>query len=284
VGDAVEQDLRNLKLLLRTLQAIAGDVMRQKIDTRTIFSEIQERLREELDYVNEARNIDEFRRLLGDDPEIMLPQVVENLSSGRILTMTYLDGYMLSDVMNPVADFELRQWIARKYYCLVWRQVLEFGVLHTDPNPGNYLVTYHPKLAILDFGSIRHFNELHRRASLLLARGLLERDDRAIAQAMVRLGYLDREQAPAPMVKLVYSLFEPLMVDRVYDPNHYDSVGKATEASETAFKHKLYKSPPHSVLMLRALIGLDGVVKGLGVPDNYHKLFRACYQRAARKA
>src|SRR5271170_954963 len=232
VADAVEQDLRNLKLLLRTLQAIAGDVMRQKIDTRTIFAEIQERLREELDYVNEARNINEFRRLLADDPEIMLPRVVKDLSSRRVLTMSYLDGYLLSDVMSPAADFELRQWLSRKYYALVWRQVLEFGVLHTDPNPGNYLVTYHPKLVVLDFGSIRRFSEPHRKASLLLAKGLIETDDRAIGQAMVRLGYLDRDQDPAPMVQLVYTLFEPLMADREYDPNSYDSVGKAAEVSE----------------------------------------------------
>jgi ubiquinone biosynthesis protein len=283
VAEAVEQDLGNLKLLLRALQAIAGDVMRQKIDMRTIFSEIRERLREELDYVNEARNISEFRRLLADDAEILLPRVIKDLSTRRVLTMTYLEGYPLSDLMNPAADPQLRLWLARKYYRLVWRQVLEFGLLHTDPNPGNYLVTYHPKLGILDFGSVRRFSEPHRRASLLLARGLIERDDDAIGSAMVRLGYLDREQDPAPMIDLVYMLFEPLLLDRDYDPNEYDSVAKAAQASEIAFKHKLYKSPPHSVLMLRSLIGLDGVIKGLGVPDNYHRLFRGCYDHAIRE-
>src|SRR5579863_9510845 len=63
VDATVEQDLQNLKLLLRTLQTVAGDIMRQKIDTKTIFSELAERLREEIDYVNEARNIGEFNRL-----------------------------------------------------------------------------------------------------------------------------------------------------------------------------------------------------------------------------
>jgi predicted unusual protein kinase regulating ubiquinone biosynthesis (AarF/ABC1/UbiB family) len=281
IAEAVEQDLGNLKLLLRTLQALAGDLMRQKIDTRTIFGELQERLREELDYVNEARNINEFRRLLAGDSEILLPRVIKELSSARVLTMTYLDGYWLSDLMNPAADFELRRWLSRKYYSLVWRQVLDFGVLHTDPNPGNYLVTYHPKLGILDFGSIRHFSEPHRRASLSLAKGLLDCDDTAIAQAMVRLGYLDRDQDPAPMIKMVYTLFEPLMLDRIYDPNEYDFVAKAAEASEMAIKHKLYKSPPHSVLTLRALIGLDGIIKGLGVPENYHRLFRSCVAQAS---
>ncbi len=280
VAGAVEQDLGNVKLLLRTFQALAGDVMRQKIDTRTVYRELEERLREELDYVNEARNIAEFRRLLADDKEVMIPRVIEKLSSRSVLTMTYLDGYWLSDILSPAVDEELRRWVARKYYRLVWRQILELGVLHTDPHPGNYLVTHHPRLGILDFGSIRHYTEAMRQGSLMLARGLLERDDKLIASAMVKLGYLDRDRDPAPMVKVIHILFEPLLVDRIYDPNRYDSIAKMAEVGEIALKHKLYKSPPHSVFTLRALIGLDGILKGLAIPDNYRTLFREAVNQA----
>ncbi|MGH7906610.1 MAG: ABC1 kinase family protein, partial [Candidatus Binataceae bacterium] len=280
VDNTVEQDLGNLKLLLRTMQALAGDVMRQKIDTRTIYRELEERLHEELDYVNEARNINEFRHLLADDDDILLPRVIKELSSRRVLTMTYLDGYWLSDIMDPAVDVELRRWVARKYYRLVWRQILEFGVLHTDPHPGNYLVTYHPRLGVLDFGSIRRFSEPLRRASLMLAHGLLDRDDRMIGNAMVKLGYLDRDQDPKPMVRVVYTLFEQLLIDHSYDPNEYDSMAKVAEVGEMALKYKLYKSPPHSVLMMRALIGLDGIVKGLAIPENYRTLFRESVERA----
>jgi len=153
-------------------------------------------------------------------------------------------------------------------------------VLHTDPHPGNYLVTHHPRLGILDFGSIRHYSEPLRQGSLTLARGLLGRDDKLIASAMVKLGYLDRDRDPAPMVKVIHILFEPLLVDRVYDPNAYDSIGKMAEVGEIALKHKLYKSPPHSVFTIRALIGLDGIVKGLAIPDNYRTLFREAVARA----
>ena len=70
--------------------------MRQRIDTKSIYTELQERLREELDYVNEARNIAEFRRLLGADETILIPRVIKDLSSRRVLTMTYIDGYRLA--------------------------------------------------------------------------------------------------------------------------------------------------------------------------------------------
>lgn len=281
IDKTVEQDLGNLKLLLRTLQALAGDLMRQKIDTKTIYAELEERLREELDYVNEARNINEFRRLLTGDDDIVLPRVVKELSSRRVLTMTYVDGYRLSDVFGGATDPKLRAWVARKYYRLVWRQILEFGVLHTDPQPGNYLVTYHPKLGILDFGSVRRFSEHVRRSSLQLAQGIIARDDRAVASALVKLGYLDRGQDAAPMVQIIYILFEPVITDRPYHPDEYDAVGKAATVGEMAFEHKLYKSPRHSIFLLRALIGLDGIMKGLGAKLNYCAMFRECVRHAA---
>jgi predicted unusual protein kinase regulating ubiquinone biosynthesis (AarF/ABC1/UbiB family) len=282
VDATVEQDLGNLKLLLRALQAIAGDIMRQKIDTKTIYEELQVRLREELDYVTEARNINEFRKLLGGDDEIMIPRVIAPLSSRRVLTMTYLDGYRLADVFGTATDLKLRAWVARKYYRLVWAQILEFGLLHTDPQPGNYLVTYHPKLGILDFGSVRRFSEHVRRTSLELAQSIIKRDDRGIGAALVKLGYLDQNQNPAPMVEIIYILFEPVITDRGYHPNEYDAVAKAAAVSEIAFANKLYKSPRHSIFLLRALIGLDGIMKNLGVKLNYCALFRECVKHAAR--
>jgi predicted unusual protein kinase regulating ubiquinone biosynthesis (AarF/ABC1/UbiB family) len=282
VDAAVEQDLGNLKLLLRALQAIAGDVMRQKIDTKTIYAELDERLREELDYVNEARNINEFRRLLATEPDVMIPEVFKDLSTKRVLTMTYLDGYRLSDVFGEHADLKLRTWVARKYYRLIWRQILEFGVLHTDPQPGNYLVTYHPRLGILDFGSVRYFSESVRRGSLQLAQAMLAGDDHNVGAALLKLGYLERGQDPTALIKVVYLLFEPVLINRVYHPNEYDAVAKATEVGEIAFEHKLYKSPRHSIFLMRALIGLDSIMKGLAVRTNYYTLFRACVRDAAR--
>src|SRR5712691_6883288 len=284
VDATVEQDLGNLKLLLRTFQTIAGDLMRQKIDTKTIYTELQERLREELDYVNEARNIDEFRRLLAGDEEVLIPRVIKHLSTRRVLTMTYIDGYRLVDIFSEVTDLELRTWVARKYYEVVWRQILEFGVLHTDPQPGNYLVTYHPKLGVLDFGSVRHFSEPVRRASLQLAEAIIAHDDRSLAAALLKLGYIDRDQDPAPMVRIIYILFEPVITDRMYHPDEYDAVAKAATVGELAFEHKLYKSPRHSIFLLRALIGLDGIMKGLRVKMNYCAMFRECVRNAARAA
>jgi predicted unusual protein kinase regulating ubiquinone biosynthesis (AarF/ABC1/UbiB family) len=281
VENTVEQDLSNLKLLLRTLQAIARDVMRQKIDTDAIYAELQTRLREELDYVNEARNLTQFGRMFADDAEVVIPRLVPERSSRRVLTMTYVDGYPLEDVMNPVVELELRSWVVRKCHQLLWRQILEFGVLHTDFHPGNFLVSHHPLLGVLDFGSIRRFAEPVRKANLLVAQGILDDDNAAIASGMLKLGWLDRGQDGRAMAEIIRILFEPMMSDREFDPQEYDAVGKATRVGEIAVEHKLYKSPAHGVFLIRALIGLEGITRRLAVRANYRQIFEQCVRRAS---
>jgi predicted unusual protein kinase regulating ubiquinone biosynthesis (AarF/ABC1/UbiB family) len=281
VEDTVEQDLGNLKLLLRTLQALGHDVMRQQIDTGAVYRELEQRLREELDYLGEARNMIEFGRRLGADDEIMIPRFIKEMSSRRVLTMTYIDGYPLADVMGPEVDFDLREWVAEKIHEFAWRQILEFGLLQTDFHPGNYLVSHHPRLGVLDFGSIRRFPEPVRKANLQVARAILSGDDKSLGAAMVRLGYLDRDKNVAPMVKIIHLLFEPMMVDRKFDPANYDTVSKAAKVGEIALENRLYKSPAHSVFLIRALVGLEGITRGLGVKTNYRQAFARVVERIA---
>src|SRR3990172_4503441 len=107
--------------------------------------------------------------MFADDPEVMIPRVYPDLCSRRVLTLQEMTGYPISDILAPGVDQELKDWLAIKYYRVLWRQIFEFGVLHTDPHPGNYLVTHHPHLVILDFGSIRIFPDDIRRAYTRLA-------------------------------------------------------------------------------------------------------------------
>ena len=152
-------------------------------------------------------------------------------------------------------------------------------MLHTDFHPGNYLVSHHPRLGVLDFGSIRRFPEPVRKANLQVARAILSGDDKSLAAAMVKLGYIDRNQDAAPMVKIIHLLFEPMRVDRAVDPLEYDTVGKAAKVGELALENRLYKSPAHSVFLIRALVGLEGITRGLAVKTNYRRIFADCIER-----
>jgi predicted unusual protein kinase regulating ubiquinone biosynthesis (AarF/ABC1/UbiB family) len=278
VEETVKDDLKNIKALLKTFALIGRDVMRQKIDPMEAYQELEERLHEELDYVNEAKNIALFQKMFRDDDEIVIPQVYPDFSSRRVLTMSRVEGYPFADILGPGVDQSLKDWVALKYFRTVWRQVFEFGVLHTDPHPGNYLVTYHPKLAILDFGSIRIFPEPIRKAYHALARAILARDRKTMADCFVRLGFLDRADDPKPMIDIMYIIFEPAMLDRRYDPRQYNSVEKGLEIATIGLEARIFKTPGHRVFLARALMGLDAYLKQLGTVTNWHREFKACVE------
>lgn len=282
VEETVEQDLKNLKALLQTFAMIGRDVMRQKIDPSEVYNELEERLREELDYVNEARNIQRFQKMFADDDEMIIPDVYPELSSRRVLTMGHVEGYPLQQILGPGIDQATKDWVAIKYFRVVWRQIFEFGVLHADPNPGNYLVTYHPKLAMLDFGSIRVFPDKIRRAYLDMARAILAGDVKTLAKCFVTLDYLDPGDDPKPMLRIMQIIFEPVLTDRKYSPRDYNTVERGMEIAGIALEHRIFKDPGHRVFLARALMGLDAYLKQLGTVTNWHREFKACVEAVQR--
>jgi hypothetical protein len=74
-----------------------------------------------------------------------------------------------------------------------------------------------------------------------------------------------------------------MYTDGEFDPGSYDTVKKAQQVGELALKNKLYKSPDHSVFLLRALVGLEGIITRLGVKENYRSIFERCVERALQK-
>jgi len=279
VEETVEQDLQNIKALLHTFTLIGRDVMRQKVDQSEVYHELEERLHEELDYINEAKNIALFQQMFRDDDEIVIPDVYPDLSSRRVLTMGHVEGYPFQQILAPGIDQSLKDWVAVKYFRVLWRQIFEYGVLHTDPNPGNYLVTFHPKLAVLDFGSIRIFPERIRKTYHRLARAILAHDRKSMAECLVRLEYIDPEDDPEPMIRIMDIIFEPVRVDRRYDPREYNTVERGMQVAGIALEHRIFKDPGHRVFLARALMGLDAYLKQFGTVTNWHREFKRCVER-----
>ncbi len=279
VEETVKQDLQNIKALLQTFTLIGRDVMRQKIDPSEVYQELEERLYEELDYINEAKNIALFQRMFRDDSEVVIPDVYPDLSSRRVLTMERIEGYGLQEILAAGVDQSLKDWVAIKYFRVLWRQVFEFGVLHTDPNPGNYLITYHPKLVLLDFGSIRIFPERIRAAYHGLAKAILASDKKEMARCFVALDFLGPDDDPKPMFRIMEIVFEPVLRNEDYNPRDYNSVQRGMDIATIGLEHRLFKDPGHRVFLARALMGMDAYLKQLGTITNWHREFKRCVER-----
>jgi predicted unusual protein kinase regulating ubiquinone biosynthesis (AarF/ABC1/UbiB family) len=142
------------------------------------------------------------------------------------------------------------------------------------------MVTHHPRLCMLDLGSVREFEEPIRAAYLALATSILADDEAGMSESFVRLGFLDPSDDPAPMIRIMRIVFEPALVDADYDPRRYQSVERAMEVAQIGIEHRMFKSPGHRVFLLRALVGLESYVQQLGTVTNWRRIFADCVARA----
>ena len=275
VEKTVKSDLQNAKALINALKLVARDMMRNRdMDYRGVYEELKTRMEEELDYELEAANIALFRELYKDDDEIVIPRVVPERTTRRVITLGYVDGYKIRDIFQPGVEQALKDKVMLKLYDITWQQLLCFGVVHVDPHPGNYLVTHHPKLGILDFGCIRILPPDLRGAYRDLNRALLEDDDRLFRDSLVRLDFLNPDDDYKPMRKIMRRLFAPLLVDREVDPRTYKSMEELSAAVQQGLQAGYWKAPPHRVFLDRVLLGIDGYLKLSGTVANWHRIYK----------
>jgi hypothetical protein len=109
---------------------------------------------------------------------------------------------------------------------------------------------------------------------------LLAENEAAMADAFLRLDFLDPGEDPAPLVRIMRVVFEPVLGDADYDPRRYVAVDRPMEVAQIALEHRLFKSPGHRVFLVRALVGLEAYVQQLGTVTNWRRVFAACVERA----
>jgi predicted unusual protein kinase regulating ubiquinone biosynthesis (AarF/ABC1/UbiB family) len=276
MSSAVEADL----VQLRAIFAIHAR-MSPAVETGEILKEITARLREELDYELEARHTRLYGAIFADDARIRVPEVVPELSTKRLLTMTWLEGRKLLDYKS--APLEDRNRIAQAMFRAWWFPFSHYGVIHGDPHLGNYTVFEtdgRPAgINLLDYGCIRTFHVPFVQGVIDLYHGLLKGDRDLMVHAYETWGFrgLSAEliEAMSIWAKFIYG---PLLDDRER------AIAEGTTPGEygrrEAFTvHKILREkgpvtvPREFVFMDRAAIGLGGVFLHLGARQNWYRLF-----------
>ena len=267
----VEADLRQLKLAFAVYRRYD-----QAIDPGEIYKELAERLREELDYDREARHIGLFRAMLAEEAGVHVPEPVPELSTDRLLTMTWLDGAPLMDwtgkgaaERNTLAHNMFRAWYVPFY---------SYGVIHGDPHLGNYTLRADGAINLLDFGCVRVFQPKFVKGVIDLYHAL-ERGDEAFAvSAYASWGFKDlgRELLDALNIWAKF-LYAPLLEDKAQPiMDEQGGLYGARVAHQVHVELRRLggiKPPREFVLMDRAAIGLGSVFLHLKAEINWHRMF-----------
>ncbi|MGZ5917428.1 MAG: ABC1 kinase family protein [Methyloceanibacter sp.] len=274
---AVEADLIQLGMLF-SIHAR----MRPAIETSEMKQEIAARLREELDYELEARHMRLYAAIFRDDPLIRVPQVLPELSTNRLLTMTWLGGRRLLDYTER--PLEERNRIARAMFRAWWYPFSHYGVIHGDPHLGNYTVFEDAEgsaagINLLDYGCMRTFAPKFVQGVVDLYRGLLTGDRALVVHAYETWGFGGLSNELIDILNIwAQFIYGPMLEDRVR--TIADEVSPGMYGRREAFRvHQGLRDkgpvrvPREFVFMDRAAIGLGGVFLHLGAELNFHRLF-----------
>ena len=280
---AVEADLNQLQLLFSIRKRFDP-----AIDTTEIAKEIAARLREELDYVREAKHIALYRAMLKDRATIRVPDVWPELSTARLLTMDWLGGRRILEHKSD--KLAVRNQLATAMFTAWWSPFSHYGVIHGDPHLGNYTVFDDAKgkpagINLLDYGCIRIFPPSFVGGVVDLYRGLLQGDHDLVVHAYEVWGFkrLDRELIDALNIWARF-IYGPLLDDRVR--TIADGVKPSEYGRKEMFKVRQalrergpVTVPREFVFMDRAAIGLGAVFLHLAAELNFYRLFNEAIER-----
>jgi predicted unusual protein kinase regulating ubiquinone biosynthesis (AarF/ABC1/UbiB family) len=277
MASVVEADLKQLKMALSVYRR-----MDSTLDNEEAYAEMAARLREELDYTREASHMRLYGLMLAGTSGVAVPTPVEELTTRRLLTMTWLEGRPILRRLEEDPPPEERNEYAKALFRAWYVPFYRFGVIHGDPHLGNYQVRPDAETGfgvnLLDFGVIRVFPPSFVSGVILLYEAVRDDDRDKAAEAYRIWGFRDLSKDTMEVLNLwARFLYQPLVEDKVQpitpseDPEYGRKV--AMEVHAGLKRTGGVKIPREFPLMDRAAIGLGSVFYRLRAQANWHRLF-----------
>jgi predicted unusual protein kinase regulating ubiquinone biosynthesis (AarF/ABC1/UbiB family) len=184
VRESIDADVDNVATLLRM-----SGLLPRGLDIAPLLAAAKRQLAEEADYEREGAQMTLFGALLADTPQVVVPALDRELTTDRVLAMSFLAGEPIETLAT--APQATRDTAMRTLIRLVLRELFEFGVMQTDPNFANYrFQTDTRKLVLLDFGAARLVDAATARSYRRLLSAGLQGDRDAVRSAAVEAGFL----------------------------------------------------------------------------------------------
>ena len=261
---------RSLVALLRRMLRITAPSQ----DVDALLGELRDRVLEELDYRREAENQRLFATYYEGHPTILIPGIVDELSTRRVVTSELADGARFADLASwPQAERDLA---AETIYRFVFRSLYELHAFNGDPHPGNYLFHGGGRVTFLDFGLVRHFTAEELEPLMQMARYLcVEHDPEEFRRNLVKAGFL-RADAPLSTDQVVEHM--AVFYDTVRESRPLTMTGDYSSAVVHRFFDvrspvATYAQIPRSYVILQRInLGLFGLLGELTATANWRAI------------
>ena len=230
-----------------------------------IYEECCRILWEEIDYLNEGRNADTFRRNFRAQDWVRVPRVYWRYTSPRVLTLEYLPGIKISHYEALEAAGIDRKVIAQLGAQAYLQQLLNDGFFHADPHPGNIAVSPEGSLIFYDFGMMGRVNPITREKLMDTLFGIAQKDAGRVVDSLVELGALAPAEDMGPVRRSIQYMLDHFM-DK---PFENQSVSQISEDLYEIAYDQPFRFPATFTFVMRAFSTLEGVGKGLDPDFNF---------------
>jgi len=271
----IEADLVNLRRLLKSLFALFTDA-----DFGPIWLEVRDRLREELDYVNEADNIRRMSELWADSGDVVIPAVIDEASSRRVLTMEYVAGFTPDEACAGERPQALRDRWGAVLFDFLLRGLFEHRMIHADPNLSNFSFLSDGRVVVYDFGCVKSVPKTIANGYRALSRAALDGRRGDIPSLLASMGICTANGEPlseelvAPALDLVLEMLDD---QRPYRFGLDDQVlRRLLEAQASRFGEvKALRFPHHIVFINRTVAGHFGNLSRLRAAAPWRRMLEA---------
>jgi len=271
VQDSIDSDIKNVAALLKMSGLVPAS-----LDVKPIIEEGRIQLHQEADYIREASYMNRFRKLLSGDENFEVPSYYPDLSTNKILAMSYCEGRPIEQISS--APQETRYRIVYLLMELTLRELFDFKLMQTDPNFANYRYnTETDKLILLDFGASRDISDPLSTSYKGLMKTVLSGTGEDTFQAATQMGLFPaamNAQDKSAVLEMMNMAMKPLRHDAPFDFGETQiSLELRDKAMALAGKRGLWHVPPaETVFIQRKLGGIYMLARRLKARVNVHAL------------
>ncbi len=271
VGESIDSDVDNIATVLR----ISG-LLPDEVDMTPLLDDAKRQLRDEANYLKEAKFLQRFNEVLEGDDRFVLPELVPDLTKRNVLAMTYVAGGPVDAVARR--SQEERDRVMSALVELMLTELFDLRMVQTDPNFANYQYRWSSgEIVLLDFGATREFKARFTANYRKLALAAMSGDRDAMADAAEKVGYSigDEDSRYRDLVlELLLLALEPLRYDEPYDFGASTMPARLSELGQHATEYAdFWHAPPTDVVYFhRKLAGMFMLASRMEARVNTHEL------------
>ena len=253
IESLVEADLRTIRWSIPLIKRFTG--AGRAFSLENLADEFDKTIHEEMDYARERTMLEEIRGNFADNDEIRIPETYESVSGPRVLTMAYVPGTKISEVDALDEAGHDRTAVAETLQEVYLQMIIEDGVFHADPHPGNLAVADDGAVIFYDFGMAGRVDPFIQEKIVDFYVAVARQDIDAILDTLVSMGTL----SPEADREVMGNVMELAIADASGEDIEQYQVNQIIEQVESTIYEFPLRLPPNLALVLRVATVVEGV-------------------------